>query len=107
MATSTDLRNAALEHIGVLAAEETATAADAVLVDRIVTNVLDSFAQDGFTISSSDIPNHVFEDLAAIVGSYAAPKFERPAQDITRIEARVRGKIAMKMPAEPVRTDYF
>ena len=103
MATTTDLRNAALEYLTI---RETIEAEDAALVDRVVTNVLDGFAQDGFAIPAI-IPAYIFEELKRIVASEVASAFEMPQEDVTMAKAMVRNRLGMLMPSEPIRTDYY
>lgn len=114
MATTADLRLAALQNIGEVAAGETPSAEDQVLVDRVILNTVADYSIDGISIDLTDVPDFIFESLAAVIAALIAGPFEKNEAEIQRLnraarsgDLNIRNRMGPKKGHEPVEANYF
>jgi len=113
--TKADLRNAVMTRMGVLAAGETANAADAALVDQAIEDVHESLIQKGLADwVTSAIPNVMKRPLIALVKYEVADDFSIPEARIGRwaVEARgmfgdIRALMSETQKGVPTKAEYF
>lgn len=77
--TAAEIRDMALEHIGVKAAGQSASAEDASLTEKVITAVVSRFARDGLiTFAESAVPEWAQLALRDLVAFEISPSFGVP-----------------------------
>lgn len=113
MATQTDLRNTALEKLGVLAAGEIASAEDAALVDERAGYIHEELIDNGLVaFALSDIPSAALLPMADVLAWECWEAFngdDGAQQAMTRASAgRARlARQAQRTEETPTQAEYF
>jgi hypothetical protein len=106
--TKTDLRDAVAEELGIKRAEETLSAADAVLIERRIEGVHEYLLGEGLVYwDIDDVPDAVREPMTMIVASRAAPAFGIQYAGGPEGTRLLRIHSAQRGSSEPVKAEYF
>lgn len=109
------LRNRVLEHLGVLAAGETAATADQTLVDELIDAAHERLRKFGLVpFATSAIPSWAQTHLKEIVARDAGPAYGMSGQRLLELESaavaaerELARQVAGAKPPLPVELDYF
>lgn len=114
--TLAELRNRTLQKLKVLGASQTATAADAALVDAAIPSVNEKLRDREICFWTDEaVPESVFEDLAAYVASHLASDYMseqeaqayRAANEAASLMELKRISSSRPRSYVPTRQDYF
>ncbi len=105
----TQLREAILEHLKVLAAGETASSEDAALVDKIIDRVHPQLQVRGMApFDTANIPDHYGEPLTRRIAFNVAPKFGLAQDLVEKADAeRELRQLSTKPTTEPTTFSDF